>query len=133
MEKTYQGTVYSWNCDHMGHMNVMYYINMFDQASWNVFTTIGLSAKYLKENHRGMAALEQQIQYKREVLAGDSIYIESEILEAKKKIMKMRHVMKNVADDGIVAETTITSCHIDTLKRKGTLLPEFVLEKINLK
>ncbi len=35
--KTYQGTVYPWNCDHMGHMNVQFYVAKFDEAIWNLF------------------------------------------------------------------------------------------------
>lgn len=29
---TYVGTVYPWQCDHVGHMNVMWYVGKFDEA-----------------------------------------------------------------------------------------------------
>ena len=28
---TYRGVVYPWQCDHMGHMNVMWYAGKFDE------------------------------------------------------------------------------------------------------
>lgn len=31
---TFKGTVYPWHCDHMGHMNVMWYTGRFDEATW---------------------------------------------------------------------------------------------------
>jgi acyl-CoA thioester hydrolase len=31
---TYRGVVYPWHCDHMGHMNVMWYVGRFDEATW---------------------------------------------------------------------------------------------------
>ena len=34
---TYRGMVYPWQCDHMGHMNVMHYVGKFDEAAWNLF------------------------------------------------------------------------------------------------
>src|SRR6185295_20168046 len=34
---TYRGAVYPWHCDHMGHMNVMWYVGKFDEANWNLF------------------------------------------------------------------------------------------------
>ena len=34
---TYKGTVYPWHCDHVGHMNVMWYVGKFDEATWNLF------------------------------------------------------------------------------------------------
>jgi acyl-CoA thioester hydrolase len=29
----YRGTIYPWHCDHMGHMNVMWYVGKFDEAT----------------------------------------------------------------------------------------------------
>lgn len=34
-EATYRGTVYPWQCDHVGHMNIMWYVGKFDEANWN--------------------------------------------------------------------------------------------------
>ena len=50
---TYRGTVYPWHCDHMGHMNVMWYVGKFDEATWHFFNAIGLSPTYLNapRNH----------------------------------------------------------------------------------
>ncbi len=44
-EATYRGTVYPWHCDHIGHMNVMWYVGKFDEASWNMFARLGLDAE----------------------------------------------------------------------------------------
>ena len=54
--ETYRGAVYPWHCDHMGHMNVMWYVGKFDEATWNLFAAMGVTAAFLKENQRGMAA-----------------------------------------------------------------------------
>ena len=39
---TYCGTVYPWQCDHVGHMNIMWYVGKFDEANWNMLARIGL-------------------------------------------------------------------------------------------
>lgn len=126
MIKTFQGTIYPWNCDHMNHMNVKFYVEKFDQATWNLFAYLGLSPKYLKENNSGMVALEQNIKYFKEVLAGDNIYVESAVIEIKGKTIKFKHLMKNLETLEIVSETELLGLHIDTIKRKGILIPEFV-------
>ena len=41
-EATYRGTVYPWQCDHVGHMNIMWYVGKFDEANWNMLARIGL-------------------------------------------------------------------------------------------
>ena len=68
--KTFQGTVYPWDCDHMGHTNVQHYVSMFDQAGWNIFSDLGLTMQFFKQQGRGMAAIEQNIKYKKELIAG---------------------------------------------------------------
>lgn len=40
---TYRGVVYPWQCDHMGHMNVMWCVGKFDEATWQFFSTFGLT------------------------------------------------------------------------------------------
>ena len=55
---TYRGTVYPWHCDQIGHMNVMWYVGKFDEATWNLFAALGLTRPFLLANDRGMAAVE---------------------------------------------------------------------------
>ena len=56
---TYRGTVYPWHCDHVGHMNVMWYVGKFDEATWQLFNALGLSPGYLRDAQRGMAAYSE--------------------------------------------------------------------------
>src|ERR1700761_8527155 len=68
---TYRGTVYPWHCDHMGHMNVMWYVGKFDEATWQLFSAIGITPDYLRTSGLGMAAADQRISYRRQGRAGD--------------------------------------------------------------
>ena len=67
---TYRGVVYPWHCDHVGHMNVMWYVGKFDEATWHFFAMFGLTPSFLREQGRGMAAVQQNITYKRELRPG---------------------------------------------------------------
>lgn len=82
-EATYRGTVYPWQCDHVGHMNIMWYVGKFDEANWNLFARLGLTPSYLHGSGRGMAAVQQNVTYKRERLAGDIVGIRSHLLEIR--------------------------------------------------
>jgi acyl-CoA thioester hydrolase len=116
---TYRGTVYPWHCDHMGHMNVMWYVGKFDEATWHFFAALGLTPVYLRQHERGMAAVEQQISYKRELVAGDLVTIRSRVLEVKDKSIRFLHEMHNEGADEIVATTLLTGVHIDTAARRA--------------
>ena len=87
-EATYRGTVYPWQCDHVGHMNIMWYVGKFDEANWNLFARLGLTPSYLRGSGRGMAAVQQNITYKRELLAGDIVEIRSHLLEIRNKSIR---------------------------------------------
>ena len=126
---TYRGTVYPWHCDHVGHMNVMWYVGKFDEATWHLFLALGLTPALLRETKRGMAAVEQTIQYKRELLAGDIVTVHSALLEMKDRSIRFTHEMRK-ADTGEVAATTVlTGVHLDTVTRRACAFPQAVREK----
>ncbi len=126
---TYRGTVYPWHCDHMGHMNVMWYVAKFDEATWHLFNQMGLSPAYLRDNARGMAAVEQRIAYKRELCAGDIVTIRSGLLEIRGKVLRFFHEMRNEATGEIAAVTMLTGVHMDTQARKAVPFPDDVLAR----
>jgi len=126
---TYQGAIYPWHCDHMGHMNVMWYVGKFDEATWKLFAHLGLAPKWLRANDRGMAAVEQHITYQRELHAGDTVTITSTLLEVTGKALKFRHEMINDETGEVAAVTVLTGVHLDTAARRATALPEIVAEK----
>ncbi len=116
---TYRGTVYPWHCDQMGHMNVMWYVGKFDEATWHLFAQAGLTPSYLRTSGRGMAAVQQNIGYKRELLAGDIVEIRSRILELREKVIRFEHVMTNVESGEVAASCEITGVHLDRAARKS--------------
>ncbi len=126
---TYRGAVYPWHCDHMGHMNVMWYVGKFDEATWQFFTALGITPTYMRENARGMVAVEQRISYKRELRAGDVITIRTGILEIKEKVIRFCHEMRNEETGEIAAITVLTGVHLDRSIRKACPFPEQVLAR----
>jgi acyl-CoA thioester hydrolase len=126
---TYRGAVYPWHCDHVGHMNVMWYVGKFDEATWNLFQRVGITPGYLRANQRGMAAVDQHIQYQRELKAGDVVTIRSKILEIDGKKIRFRHEMTNGDTGEVAAVTTLLGVHMDTQARKTCPFPAEVLER----
>jgi acyl-CoA thioester hydrolase len=123
---TYRGTVYPWHCDHMGHMNVMWYVGKFDEATWHLFAEIGMTPSYLRESGRGMAALQQDISYKRELLAGDIVEVRSRILELRDKALRFTHDMTNVETGESAASCELTAVHLDRAARRSIVFNDKV-------
>ena len=112
----------------MGHMNVQFYVAKYDQATWNLMALLGLTTEYFEKEKKGCVALEQHIKYFKEVIAGDNIFVESEIIEIKEKIILFNHYMIKLSDKEVVSETNLTGLHMDRKLRKACAMPAFVKE-----
>jgi acyl-CoA thioester hydrolase len=129
---TFRGVVYPWHLDHMTHMNVQHYVSMFDQASWVLLALLGLDSGYFQDKRRGMATLEQTIQYKSELRSGDMVEIRSTVLELRDKTIRLLHNMHKAGTGALAASTTILGVHIDSEARKSAPLPEEVRERVQV-
>jgi len=123
---THRGIVHPWHCDHMGHTNVMWYNGKFAEACWQLLAILGLHRSRFAQDGTEMAAVEQHIQYKRELGAGDAVTIQSALLEVKDESIHMLHKMVHDASGEVAAVTVVVGVHIDANIRKAVQLPEDV-------
>jgi acyl-CoA thioester hydrolase len=126
---THRGVVYPWQCDHMGHLNVMNYVGKFDEATWQMFAAIGLGPAQLRQQGRGIAAVRQEIAYRRELLPGDLLSIRTAILEMRPLRIRFYHEMLNDERSEVAAATVITGLLIDTTTRKPVAFPADVVAR----
>ena len=126
---TYRGVVHQWQCDHMGHMNVMWYVGKFDEATWNLAALMGMTAQYMRDSRRGMAAVDQRIAYKREALPGDVLIVRSAVLALTPRSVRFVHEMFRADTSDHLATTVLVGVHIDTLVRKSTPFEPDLLSK----
>ena len=121
-DATYRGTVYPWQCDHVGHMNIMWYVGKFDEANWNLMAR--------RQSGHGMAAVQQNITYRRELLAGDIVEVKSVLLEIGDRSIRFRHEMRNAETGEIAASCEITGVHMDRRTRKSAPFGDQVRRQI---
>jgi acyl-CoA thioester hydrolase len=126
---TYRGAVYPWHCDQMGHMNVMWYVGKFDEATWNLFAAMGVTTAFLRERKRGMAAVQQNITYRRELVAGDTVTVHSAFLEIRDKVARFVHEMRHGETGELAAYCLLTGVHIDAEARKACPFPQEILAR----
>jgi acyl-CoA thioester hydrolase len=126
---TYRGTVYPWHCDHMGHMNVASYVSKFDEASWQLMASLGLTNARFRQERIGMATVEQRVDYKRELHAGDVVTVRSAVLRITNRSIHVTHQMQNDDTGELVASTSIIAVHIDSTTRRARPFPVDVHER----
>lgn len=124
MIETYRGVVRPAEQDHMDHMNVQFYTGKFDEATWHLFSSVGLTNAYFQSNDKGMAAVLQTTNYKAEAVAGDLLVCRSQLLEAKEKSIRFIHHMINPETDILLATTELVGVHLDRITRKSCPFPD---------
>ena len=128
-QTTYFGAVYPSETDHMGHMNVAYYVQKFDAATWNFFFNIGVTPSMLKDASLGIAAVEQLLNYKKELIPGDVIEIRTRILDLSEKKVRFRHEMIHRESGMVAATCELLGVCFDREAHKSRAFPKDVLEK----
>ena len=121
--ETARGTVHAWQCDHMGHVNVRAYGEFFEQACWQLYAAVGITPSRLRSGELNMAAVQQNIAYKAELLAGDVIVVRSRVLEVRERVMRFRHVLANLETGVECADCEFTVVCLDPKARKSRVFP----------
>jgi len=122
--ETYRGAVYVWQEDHNGHMNVTHYVAKFDEGTWQFLVMLGLSRGYMDREKKGMAAVQQNITYKRELIAGNVVYVETGLREFSARKLRYAHRMINAETGEEVAEMELIGVHIDRETRRACPFPD---------
>jgi acyl-CoA thioester hydrolase len=124
MERTLQATVEPRFIDAMGHMNVAFYVHLFDQATWVLFQRLGIDEPYRQRAHVGMFAVEQHVRYLGELREGEALHIHSRLLEVAPKSVILLHVMIDPARTQVAATSEVVGVHIDMTSRRAVPFPE---------
>ena len=81
---------------------------------------MGMTAQYLKDAKRGMAAVDQRIAYRREALPGDVVTIRTAVIEVRPKSVRFVHEMRRGDLGDLLATMVVTGVHIDGVGRRAT-------------
>ncbi|PCI51518.1 MAG: thioesterase [Alphaproteobacteria bacterium] len=73
--------------DFNGHMNMAYYILLFDQALTNFLESLDLGLRYVRENGKSLFALENHVTYQDELKQGDPVRIHFQLLDVDSKFI----------------------------------------------
>ena len=88
--------------DHNGHLNLAYYIVLFDEATDALWAAIGLGEEYRARTGFGTFAVESHTLYLAELLEGDATTAHSLVLGVDRKRLHIAHELRRL-DDGVAA------------------------------
>jgi acyl-CoA thioester hydrolase len=109
--------------DYNGHMNVAYYVLVFDHATDALFDALGLDAAYRAANGASLFAVESHILYQREVGLGAPLRVESRVLGVDGKRFHFGHEMFHGVEGWRAATIELMAIHIDLGSRRASPFP----------
>lgn len=124
----YQETIPADYIDAMGHMNVRWYMALFDQATWYFFDAFGMTADYYTDSHAGAFALRQFIQYFSEIREGQTVAIRTRVLGRTDKRFHFMHFMINETTGQVASSFESMGTHADLKQRRSAPFPPFIAE-----
>ncbi len=129
MIETARGTVHEWQRDHMGHINVRAYMEFFEEACWQFYAMLGLTASKLRSGEVHLAAVQQNIAYQKELYPGDTIAVRTGVLELREKVLRFRHELYNTESGEVASTCEFTVVCLDPQARKSRPFPAECAEK----
>ena len=115
--------------DYNNHMNMAYYVLIFDQA-WEVaLEKFKMGGTAAKDNNRSTMVVETNTKYLNEVKEGEKVYINVTYFDHDKKRLHLKMEMISQKTNKLSASMEWISLYIDLSKRKVT---EFEDDKIKL-
>ena len=125
--------------DYNGHMNLAFYIHLFD-SSWEVLLEkFNIGANSAKNEKRTTFAVESHTTYDMEVKVDDEVDMNLIFLDFDKKRLVYKLEMIHKKEKYLAATTEVCSLYVDLNSRKVTefenekksLIEDFILENKN--
>jgi acyl-CoA thioester hydrolase len=121
----YEGSVRPEWVDYNGHMNLAYYVVLFDEAVDLLFGALGYGAAYRETANQGPFAVETHTLYQQEVLSGERVRIASRMLAVETKRIHVAHEMNRAADGVLAACQEVMYVNADlALRRSAPFTPD---------
>ena len=126
----YEGEVLPEWIDANGHMNLAYYIVLFDYATDALFDAIGVGRRYKDTTNHGTFVAETHNLYERELLVGEQVRVATQILGTDSKRLHLAHEMFSLSSGERAATQELMYLHIDLAARRVVPWPPEARERV---
>lgn len=113
-----------------GHMNVAWYVLIFDLAVDELWAEFGITDEYIKETNGSTFAVECHITYQTELLEDDPYIVTSQILAYDEKRIHHFQWLYHAETQILAATAEWMNLHIDLGTRKVSVWPELILANL---
>jgi acyl-CoA thioester hydrolase len=125
-----EGSVLPEWIDANGHMNLAYYVVLFDQATDVTYDALGIGQAYRDATGFSTFTAETHTLYEREVRVGERVRMVGRLLGVDAKRLHYFHEMFHAEHGHRVAAQELMALHIDLRVRRTAAFPPDLLERL---
>ena len=116
--------------DHNRHMNMGYYMVVFDFATDTFLTWLGLTAEHRRQHDVTTFALEGHINYLREIGEGAALRFTSRLIDHDAKRIHYFHEMWHATEDYLAATNELVTLHVSLATRRSAPMAPDLLARL---
>ncbi|HEX9618770.1 MAG TPA: acyl-CoA thioesterase [Polyangiaceae bacterium] len=107
--------------DSFGHVNNARYLELFEQARWDMIASRGFGIETIRKTLTGPTILEITLRFLRELQARETIVIRSTVLSYERKVGRLGQTM--IRSDGNVACEAVFTIGLFDVERRRLIEP----------
>lgn len=117
--------------DENGHMNMRWYLAVFDEAGYPLVAGLGLTQDFHRANHTGGYDLEHHIHYLNEVHVGDHVTVYARLLGRSAKRIHYMMFLVNETSGKLAAIFECVNSFADLTQRRTAPYPPHISARID--
>ena len=131
LPRIYQTTIPEEYRDMMGHMNIRWYMLLYDEAGIPLYDMLGLTLDYYAQNGAGGFDLEHHVHYLNEVNIGDTVAFYARLLSRSAKRLHYMLFMVNETRGLLSSTFECVNSHADLTIRRTSPFPPHAVAQID--
>jgi acyl-CoA thioester hydrolase len=118
--------------DSNGHMNMRWYVAIFDDAGDELHQRVGLTSEFHQAHRTGTVDLEHHTNFLNEVMPGDTVAVYSRLVARSSKRLHYLMFLVNETKGKLAAIFECMNGFLDLKVRKTAPFPPAILERIDI-
>lgn len=126
--EVWRGSVGSWECDQMGHMNVRFYVARAMEGLTELTAQLGLPNAFRPRAEATLIIKDHHIRFLREARAGDPLYMRAGVLSIDDESVRILQLLFHARDGELAAAFQTQATHATAHEQRTFAWPPRVRE-----
>lgn len=117
--------------DYNNHMNVAFYVLIFDHATDAALDHLDIGTAYREATARSVFVVEAHVTYEQELMEGEAVSVATRLTGFDGKRIVLFHEMRRERDGVLAATNEVLCLHVDLNARRSAALPAAAVDRLD--